>query len=109
LCPALCAQKEEAATVTTAWSNRETEEVFAEVLRDCDDLAEVVREWTEMLGQDSIESYAQRLKKDFESCYGFDETDNESSRLTMVACSMLFERVDWRQVAERLLARAQKV
>ena len=94
--------------MTTAWTNRETEEVFAEVLRDCDYLPEVVREWTEMFGRDSIEGYAQRLKKDFESHYGIDETDQDSCRLTMVACSMLFERVDWRQVAERLLAHAHK-
>jgi hypothetical protein len=94
--------------VTTAWTNRETEEVFAEVLRDCDNLADILREWTEMFGNDSIDSYALRLKKDFQSHYGIDETDHDSCRLTMVACSLLFERVDWRQVAERLLAHAQK-
>jgi len=102
------AQKKEAATVTTAWTNRETKEVFAEVLRDCDNLPDVIREWMEMFGSDSVDSYALRLKKDFESHYGIDETDDDSCRLTMVACSMLFERVDWHQIAERLLAIAKK-
>jgi hypothetical protein len=101
------APREETALMTTAWTNRETQEVFAEVLRDCDDLPDILREWKEMFGSESIDSYAQRLKRDFESHYGIDDTDHDSCRLTMVACSMLFERVDWRQVAERLLAHAQ--
>jgi hypothetical protein len=94
--------------LTTPWTNRETEEVFAEVLRDCENLPDVVREWTEMLGSDFIETCALQLKKDFESHYGLDETDHASCRLTMVACSMLFERVDWRQLAERLMAHVQQ-
>ena len=94
--------------MTTAWTNRETEEVFAEVLRDCDNLPDIIREWTEMFGKDFVDSYAVRLKKDFETHYGIDETDQDSCRLTMIACSMLFERVDWRQVAERLAAHVQK-
>lgn len=94
--------------MTTSWTNRETEEVFAEILRDCENLSEVVGEWTEMLGSDYLDAYAQQLKKDFVSHYGIDETDTASCRLTMVACSMLFERVDWRQLAERLVRYAQK-
>jgi hypothetical protein len=92
----------------TPWTNRETEEVFAEILRDCENLPDVIREWTEMFGSEFIEAYALQLKKDFESHYGIDEIDQASCRLTMVACSMLFERVDWRQLAERLVTQAQK-
>jgi hypothetical protein len=91
------------------WTNRETKEVYAEVLRDCKDLPKVIREWQEMLGGEFLETYARHLQKDFERHYGVDGTDQASCRLTMVACSLLFERVDWKQVVERLVAHTQKV
>jgi hypothetical protein len=54
-----------------------------------------------MFGRDSIEGYAQRLKKDFESHYGIDETDQDSCRLTMVACRILFEQVSRLQLPKK--------
>jgi hypothetical protein len=91
------------------WTNRETKEVYAEVLRDCETLPELLEEWREILGCEFLDTYARHLRKDFERHYGLDGSDNASCRLTMVACSMLFERVDWRQVVERLVAHTQKV
>lgn len=91
------------------WTNRETKEVYDEVLRDCEDLPRVIQEWREMLGCEFLDTFAGHLMKDFESQYGLDGSDKASCRLTMVACSMLFERVDWRQVVERLVAHTQMV
>jgi hypothetical protein len=95
--------------MTKRWTNRETKEVYAEVLRDCENLPALIQEWREMLGCEFLDSFGRQLKKDFESHYGLDGCDQARGRLTTVACSMLLERVDWRQVVERLVAHTQKV
>ena len=93
----------------STWTNRATREAFQVALHGAgDELAAIVREWEEALpGRDFLPAYAARLREDFTSSYGFDP-DDPDGRLLAVAALLLLRRVDWRQVAERLVARARE-
>ena len=87
------------------WSNPETAAVFAAILRDCDDLAEIIGEWTELLGAGYIDAYARQLQKDFRASYWLDgASDISNLPIAKAAFRTMLARADWKQIAQHLAA-----
>ena len=85
-----------------------TLEAFREVVHTCaNELEEMVREWQESEGQDFLLAFARQLEGDFHRVHHFDLSDPEG-RLTAMGTSMALSRVDWPQVAERLVEYSQE-
>src|SRR5689334_8692762 len=89
------------------WQNRPTFEIWRQIVHEIgvhDDLADVIREWR--AGQrDFIPQFSGRLEKDFGGNQRWDSTDMDS-RLTAMAVGTFLARVDWLQVAQRLVEHA---
>jgi hypothetical protein len=87
------------------WNNPETAAVFAAILRDCDDLAEIVGEWTDLLDPGYSDAYACQLQKDFAATYWLDgASDISNLPITKVASKTLLGQVDGQQIAQHLAA-----
>jgi hypothetical protein len=87
------------------WSNAETAAVFAAILRDCDDLTEIIGEWSDLLDAGYIDAYARQLQKDFAVTYWLDGASDVSTLpITHAAFRSLLARADWKQIAQHLAA-----
>jgi hypothetical protein len=98
------------------WRNRETFEMFREYVHDfglysnsteTDLLKETITECQQKAGANFLESIAQHLHDDQWPYSGWNLSRIEN-RLTGWAYHALLKRVDWRQVAERLVEHEQK-
>jgi hypothetical protein len=93
------------------WTNPETVAAFRQVLLDSDGtagVAESIEEWRDIVqGDDLIERYAEQLKEDLWSFWGGDEDDRDPpTRFTNVLINQSLERIDWLQLATRLVEHA---
>ena len=67
------------------------------------ELAETIAKWQqECQDWDLVPLLAEQLEDDFATDY-VDAWDEETSLLVATACEILLSRVDWQQVAERLM------
>ncbi len=77
------------------WTTPETQMAFVDILADWDEGREAIPAWADMYSADAVEVLAEKVEHQFEM-----ETDGTLGwRLRKLSLS----RVDWKQVAARLL------
>ena len=87
------------------WTNRSTWVVYRQLLTDYsgDELAEAIAEWErDYPGQDFIPLLAEQLAEDLHEEH-VDAWDEDTHLFVATACEILLSRVDWLQVASRLV------
>jgi hypothetical protein len=88
------------------WTTKATREVYRNVLHEWGrELPTFIAEWKEE-GPGFALALALQLREDFGVTFGCDHRDPDS-RLVAEACRAYLARVNWRQVAQRLVARAE--
>jgi hypothetical protein len=90
------------------WTNCATVEVFRLTVHESGhELPEIIQEWIDLVGHDFLDDFARQLRADITSNFHYDE-DDPHGRLTGLAMRQCLVRVDWRQLAERLVAYADE-
>ena len=86
--------------MTTPWANPETRAIYLEVAAEwnSDGHREIAGEWIDMCGKDAGDCLAVQLEKDF-----WGQHSNCGDKLINTFCRRGLRRVNWRQVAGRLL------
>jgi hypothetical protein len=88
------------------WTTRATLEAFREAFHlSAGQLPEIIREWQETVDQDWLLAFAQQLEEDFRSIEI--DTWDPGTRLAALGAQMALDRVDWKQVALRLVEYAE--
>src|SRR5262249_2898459 len=89
------------------WTNRATLVAFKEAVYYAgEERPDVIREGREEASEDFLDAYAEQLREDFAENHNHGPRQPDA-QFRQLACRMLLARVDWKQVAERLVARAQ--
>jgi hypothetical protein len=89
------------------WRNRPTFELWRSIVHEIgvyDDLADVIGEWRKS-GSAFLEAFALQLEDDWGGWQGWDRTDVDS-HLCALAVHTFLARVDWLQIASRLVEHA---
>jgi hypothetical protein len=86
-----------------AWHNEETQAAFEEVFREWSDIDGAAKAFIEQCGERAGPEFAMQIHNDFHKAFGTDT----GNKFMNVLLRLGMERVNFRQIADRLLAKLQ--